>query len=272
MKPAAFDYLRPSTVQEAAEILERHDGDARILAGGQSLVPMLNLRLARPSALVDISCLSELTTIEISPDEISIGAMVTHATLECCENAGPTFDLLRKVAGGIAYRGIRNRGTIGGSVAHADPAADWLSCLRTLDASVTIVGTEGSRRLPIADFFVASFTTALLPGEFITRINIVPLGANARWGYYKHNRKIGEFAEVIGCFIDDPSRSVRRIVAGALSSPPIVLFADQVGWPAAIGIESVRAAVQDAAPNVEGAHIHFHAAAVMRAIQSGAQS
>jgi carbon-monoxide dehydrogenase medium subunit len=234
-------------------------------------VPMLNLRLARPSAVVDISGLSELITIEISPTEISIGAMVTHAALECGAHAGPTFDLLRRVAGGIAYRGIRNRGTIGGSIAHADPAADWPSCLLALDASVTIAGANGPRRLPIADFFVASFTTALLPGELVTRINIAPLGAHARWGYYKHNRKIGEFAKAIGCFIDDPTRPVRRIVAGALSSPPVVLFAEQGGWPAEISIASIRAEVQAVAPNVEGAHIHFHAAAVMRAIQGRTQ-
>jgi len=272
VKPAAFDYVRPSTIKETTEILAEHGGDARVLAGGQSLVPMLNLRLARPSAVVDISRLAELTTIEVSPSGISIGAMVTHATLEFSREPGRTFDILRKVASGIAYRAVRNRGTIGGSVAHADPAADWLSCLLALDATLSISGTGGTRELPISEFLVASFTTALQADEFVTRLNLPVLGANARWGYYKHNRKVGEFAEAIGCFIEDESRSVRRIVAGALSSPQVVLFAGAGGWPADINIDSLRSAVQEAAPDVDRDHIHFHAAAVLRALHSGALS
>lgn len=272
MKAPAFEFVRPSSVQEAAQILAQHDGDARVLAGGQSLVPMLNLRLARPSVVVDISALDELKTVETSATEISIGALVTHARLEFATEAGPTFDLLRKVAGGIAYRGVRNRGTVGGSIAHADPAADWLSCMLALDAMLSIAGPSGTRQLPIADFVQASFTTALEPGEFVTRIHVPALGATARWGYYKHTRKVGEFAEAIGCFVRDDARGVRRVVAGALSSPPVLLFADAGGWPPAMDVASLRDAVRQAAPAVEGAHIHFHAAAVLRALQSGGAS
>lgn len=271
MKASSFDFVRPSSIQETTEILAQHQGDARVLAGGQSLGPMLNLRLVRPSAVVDISALDELKTVEVSPSEISIGALVTHGALELSKEAGATFDLLRKVAGGIAYRGVRNRGTMGGSVAHADPAADWLSCLLALDASVGIAGPSGARRLPIGEFLIGSFTVALEPGEFLTRLHIPALSATARWGYYKHNRKVGEFAEAIGCFIDDQARGMRRIVAGALSSPPVLLFAGAGGWPQQMAIDEIRAAIREAAPAVEGARVHFHAAAVMRALQGGAQ-
>lgn len=267
MKASSFDFVRPSSIQETTEILAQHQGDARVLAGGQSLGPMLNLRLARPSAIVDISALDELKTIEVSSSEISIGALVTHATLELSKEPGPTFDLLRQVAGGIAYRGVRNRGTMGGSVAHADPAADWPSCLLALDAKVSIAGPSGTRQLPIGEFLISSFTVALESGEFLTRLHIPVLSAAARWGYYKHNRKVGEFAEAIGCFIDDQARGVRRVVAGALSSPPVLLFGATGGWPQQIAIGEISTAVREAAPAVEGAHVHFHAAAVLRALQ-----
>lgn len=267
MKAPSFDFVRPSSVQDVTAVLAQSDGDARVLAGGQSLVPMLNLRLARPSVIVDISALDGLKRIEVIDGEIVIGALVTHATLEFSNEAGPTFDMLRKVAAGIAYRGVRNRGTIGGSVAHADPAADWISCLTALDARLTLAGPSGSRQVPMEKFMLSSFTTVIETGELLTHIHVPRLSAGARWGYYKHNRKVGEFAEAIGSFVKDDARGLRRIVAGALSSPPVVLFAEG-GWPQATDIAALRAEVQRAAPAVEGAHIHFHAAAVQRAMQS----
>lgn len=267
MKPVSFDFIRATTVAEATQVLAEFDGDARVLAGGQSLVPMLNLRLARPTAVVDISRIAELATIDVSPTVISFGAMVTHAQIERAPHTGKTFDLMRQVANGIAYRGVRNRGTIGGSVAHCDPAADWLSCLSALDAKIQVAGPQGMRQLPIAEFLLGSFTTALQPGELLARIDVPVLSNEAKCGYYKHNRKVGEFAEAIGCVVSDPSLGHRRIIAGALSSPPVLLFAD--GWPADLGIESLRQAVRDTAPDVEGAHIHFHAAAILRALKIG---
>ncbi|RJF69388.1 FAD binding domain-containing protein [Rhodopseudomonas palustris] len=267
MKPISFDFIRANTLAEAAQALADHDGDARVLAGGQSLVPMLNMRLVRPTAVVDISRIAELTTIDISPSVISIGAMVTHAQIERSAHTGATFDLLRQVAGGIAYRGVRNRGTIGGSVAHCDPAADWLTCLRALGAELHLVGAQSTRRLPIADFLLGSFTTALEPGELLARIDVPVLGPAMRFGYYKHNRKVGEFAEAIGCVVSDAASGHRRIVAGALSAPPVELYPGD--WPASFSIEGLRQAVRDAAPGVEGQHVHFHAAAILRALKIG---
>ena len=143
--------------------------------------------------------------------------------------------------------------------------------MSALDTKVGITGPSGTRKLPIGEFLIGSFTVALDPGEFLTRLHVPVLSASAHWGYYKHNRKVGEFAEAIGCFIDDQARGVRRVVAGALSSPPVLLFAATGGWPQQIAISEISAAVREAAPAVEGAHVHFHAAAVMRALQGGAR-
>jgi len=269
MKSVSFEFHRPTSLAEASDVLVRYDGDARLLAGGQSLIPMLNLRLVRPAAIVDLSALAELKTIDVSSTEVSVGALVTHSDLEFCREAGVTFDILRYVAAGIAYRGVRNRGTMGGSLAHADPAADWPSCLLAFDAKVIISGPGGTRQLPIADFILGNFTVALQSGEVLTRINIPLLSTKAKWGYYKHTRKVGEFAEAIGCVIDDEARGVYRVVAGAMFSPAVVLSCLARSSGQAVTLDSIRAALGEAAPSVEGRHLHFHAAAVMRALQFG---
>lgn len=271
MKAVSFEFHRPASLAEASDILARYDGDARCLAGGQSLMPMLNLRLVRPAAIVDLSALAELKSIEVSSTEVSVGALVTHSELEFCGETGVTFEFLRHVAAGIAYRGVRNRGTIGGSLAHADPAADWPSCLLALDAKVTISGPDGSREMPIADFVLGNFTVALQPGEILTRVRIPLLSAKARWGYYKHTRKVGEFAEAIGCVVDDEARGAYRVVAGAMSSPAVLLSGLAQGIKQNVTLDAIRRALAEAAPSVEGRHLHFHAVAVMRAMQSGVQ-
>jgi len=271
MKAVSFEFYRPASLAEASDILVRYDGDARVLAGGQSLMPMMNLRLVRPAAIVDLSALDQLKTIEISATEVSIGALVTHSALEFSSEAGVMFDILRYVAAGIAYRGVRNRGTIGGSLAHADPAADWPSCLLALDAKVAVSGPNGTRQVPIVDFIVGNFTVALQSGEVLTGIHIPLLSAKAKWGYYKHTRKVGEFAEAIGCVIDDEARGVYRVVAGAMSSPAVVLSGLVRSSSQALTLDNIRAVLAETAPSVEGRHLHFHAAAVMRALQLGAR-
>lgn len=232
-------------------------------------MPMLNLRLVRPAAIVDLSGIFELKTIEVTATEVSIGALVTHAALEFSREAGVTFDILRYVAAGIAYRGVRNRGTIGGSLAHADPAADWPSCLLALDAKISVSGPDGTRQMPIADFVLGNFTVALQPGEILTRIHVPLLSTSAIWGYYKHARKVGEFAEAIGCVIDDEARGVYRVIAGAMSSPAVVLSGLSRDSKQNVTLGDIRNALGEAAPSVEGRHVHFHAAAVMRALQFG---
>src|SRR5262245_61563170 len=151
MKPAAFDYVRPSTVAEALAALASTPG-ARVLAGGQTLGPMLNLRLAQPPLLVDITRIGELAAVTEEKDAVTVGATVTHAAIEDGRVPDPAGGFLSRVARGIAYRAVRTRGTIGGSLAHADPSADWLTCLTALRAEVVIAGPTGSRRVPLSGF------------------------------------------------------------------------------------------------------------------------
>ena len=151
MKPVAFDYERPTTLADAARLLGQGHGFSKVLAGGQSLGPMLNLRLAQPDLLVDITSIPELTTVADDRDHLEIGACVTHADIEDGRVPDHVQGLLRHVAGRIAYRAVRNRGTIGGSLAHADPAADWISALALVGAQAVVWTPRGSRSIAVAD-------------------------------------------------------------------------------------------------------------------------
>ncbi len=220
MKPAAFDYVRAGSVAEAVALLA--EGSTRLLAGGQSLGPMLNLRLARPQRLVDLKRVPELRMIEADDTVFSLGAGWTHAEIEDGAMEDPTQGLLRHVARGIAYRAVRNRGTIGGSLAHADPAADWVSTIVALGASA--VADSGARRRIAAETFVrGAFATALADNEVLVAIEIPRLSAQARWGYHKLCRKTGEFAKAIGVAVLDPSRGLSRVLAGAVEAAPVLL-------------------------------------------------
>lgn len=223
MKPVAFDYQRPATLADAAVLLDQAGGFSKVLAGGQSLGPMLNLRLAQPDVLVDVTSIAELTDVQDTPDHLEIGACVTHADIEDGRVPDHFAGLLRQVAGRIAYRAVRNRGTIGGSVAHADPAADWLSALSLLGADAIISMPQGSRTVPVAELATSSFTTVLKPNDLIRAIRVPKLSAEARWGFYKFSQKAGEFAHAIGGVLHDPARNRFRAVVGAIETAPIVL-------------------------------------------------
>lgn len=222
MKPASFEYLRPQTVQEAARALAATP-DAKILAGGQTLGPMLNLRLAQPAVLIDIGRIAELAAISEDADGVTIGATVTHAAIEDGRITDPTRGFLPNVARGIAYRAVRTRGTIGGSLAHADPAADWLSALTALGAEVAIAQTNSSRRVPVSAFVRGAMETELAHDEVLTGIRVPKFSSRARFGFHKICRKTGEFAEAIGAVVDDPERNYFCAVAGATSGRPLVL-------------------------------------------------
>jgi carbon-monoxide dehydrogenase medium subunit len=223
VKPVRFEYECPSNIVAAIALAERRDLVVKFLAGGQSLGPMLNLRLAQPDLLVDLTGIAELTRIEETPEALSIGACVTHADIEDGRVPDRTNGMLRSVAGGIAYRAVRNRGTIGGSIAHADPAADWISCLAVLGANVFVRGPSGRRAVPIEEFVLGVFETILLPGELVEGVTVPRLSAQAKWGFYKVCRKAGEFAHAIGAVVFDPARSVCRVVIGATESRPIMV-------------------------------------------------
>src|ERR1700754_1191640 len=149
MKPVAFDYERPTTLADAAMLLGRSNGFSKVLAGGQSLGPILNLRLAQPELLIDITSIPELTEINDFAEHLEIGACVTHANIEDGRVPDQFGGLLQRVAGRIAYRTVRNRGTVGGSLAHSDPAADWLSALSLAGAEAMVWTPQGSRSIPV---------------------------------------------------------------------------------------------------------------------------
>ena len=263
MKAAAFDYLRPPTAAAASTMLAAAAGMAKLIAGGQSLGPMLNLRLAQPEALVDLAAIAALAETRDEGDAVFIGAAVTHAAIEDGRVPDPTGGLLPRVATNIAYRAVRNRGTLGGSLAHADPAADWVNTMRLLDAVYLIDGPAGRREVASGDFMLAAFTTTLADDEILAGVRIARCSPQARFGYYKFCRKVGEFAEAIGAVLLDPARGIRRAVVGATAGAPhIVADIEAVlgGDTAAIDAE-VRAAGCD-----EPYELQMHAVALRRAL------
>jgi carbon-monoxide dehydrogenase medium subunit len=223
MKPVVFDYERPRDLGAALDLLRQAEGEGKLLAGGQSLGPMLNLRLVQPALLVDLAGIAELKAVEAGRDGVRLGALVTHAAIEDGAVPDPTRGFLRFIAAGIAYRAVRNRGTIGGSLAHADPAADWVSALALLGASALVVSADGERHVPVADLVEGAFQTVLGDGDVLCAVDIPALSPGARWAYVKLCRKPGEFAQAIGAALLDPERGVERAVIGATAGAPIVL-------------------------------------------------
>jgi aerobic carbon-monoxide dehydrogenase medium subunit len=223
VKAPRFEYLKAASCAEAAQLLAQSNGMGKPVAGWQSLGPMLNLRLTQPELLVDITGIVELTSVAREPAAIVLGACITHAAIEDLQIPDVTQGLMPFVARDIAYRAVRNRGTLGGSLAHADPAADWVSLMALLDAQYLVTGPAGRRIVTSADWMQGAFTTTLASDEILTGVRIPALSAFARWSYHKFNRKPGEFAHAIAAFIDDPERSVTRGVIGATDGAPYVI-------------------------------------------------
>jgi carbon-monoxide dehydrogenase medium subunit len=223
MKPAAFDYERPGRLDEAVRLLGEPGVASKAVAGSQSLGPMLNLRLAQPELLVDITAIAELRAVSLEREHLDIGACVTHADIEDGRVPDVTRGLLGFVAGRIAYRAVRNRGTVGGSLAHADPSGDWVSVFPLLGAQLIVQGRAGTRTIAAQDFMLSSFVTALKPDELIRAIRVPKLSARAQWGFYKFNQKAGEFAHAIGAVLHDPASGRLRAVLGAIETAPIVV-------------------------------------------------
>jgi carbon-monoxide dehydrogenase medium subunit len=269
VKPVAFDYARPRTLQAACALLSEQ-ADAKIIAGGQSLGPMLNLRLAQPALLIDITRIPELARVEETADAITLGAIVTHAAIEDRRVADPANGFLARVAAGIAYRAVRTRGTIGGSLAHADPAADWISTLTALGAELAITSPGGQRRTSIAEFVLGGMATTLGHDEIVDGISIPKLSAGARCGYHKICRKTGEFAEAIGVAVFDPERSICRVVAGAGGRRPILLE-DSGGTDRLLTVfaesHAGREHLAQAGAKGDDYQMQIHAVAVRRAVQ-----
>jgi aerobic carbon-monoxide dehydrogenase medium subunit len=236
MKPARFVMERPRDLAAALSMIVGADETTKIMAGGQSLGPMLNLRLVEPDRVIDVSGVQELRRVDRADGSLLIGACVTHADIEDGRVPDVANGMLARVAAGIAYRAVRNRGTIGGSLAHADPAADWVSALSALGAEVEIASyARKSRSIGIGEFVLGALDVALAADELVTAVRVPVLPASARWGYVKHSRKVGEFAEAIGAVVIDPERGCGRAVIGAVEAAPVVIEDARILFRGAIG-------------------------------------
>ena len=223
MKAPAFEYVRPQSLAEAVALLAQSSDEARVIAGGQTLLAMMNLRIAAPALLIDIARLPELAATTEDDDNAILGACVTHAMIEDGRVPDPSRGLMPHAAAGLAYRAIRNRGTIGGSLALADPAAEWPAVLAALDAKAGVRGPHGRRSLDCVELPSGIFETHLTEDEIIENVHIPKLSADARWGYIKLTRKSGEFANALAVAVADRRRGHVRVVLGAANGPPLIL-------------------------------------------------
>ena len=194
MKPAPFDYACPASLAEAVALLAAYDGEAKAVAGGQSLMPLLAFRLAAPKLLVDLRKLPGLDHIAVGDDGVKLGARVRWRDIEDDRRLAEAHPLLTAAVPHIAHYQIRNRGTVGGSIAHADPAAEMPGLAVACDAVITIVGVAGERVIEAADFFLGPLTTALAPDEIITEIRLPRWPVPRRWGFEEFARRRGDFA------------------------------------------------------------------------------
>ena len=223
MFPNRFDYYRPQAIQEAIALLVKHQDDAKLLAGGQSLVSMLKLRLANPTCLVDLAGIGGLSYIREEGDKIAIGAMTTYADIKDSKLLQAKCPLLPRAAAVVGDVQVRNRGTIGGSVAHADPAGDVPAAVLALDAEIKATGPKGERWLKAADFFEGMYATGLAADEILTEVR-VPVQGAARSAYLKAARRPSDFALVgIAAYIklaaDKTCESIAIAVTGVTDKP-----------------------------------------------------
>lgn len=226
MKPAKFAYFAPDGLEAALELLRRYGGGAKPLAGGQSLMPLLNMRLVRPAVIIDLNRLAALDYIVRPPDGgLAAGALTRQRTLEKSPEIAAAAPLLAAGLGHIGHWQIRNRGTLGGSLAHADPAAELPALAVALDATLTLRSAAGERTLPAADFFIANLITALEPDELLTEVRFGEFGGDWRWGFYEVCRRAGDFA-----------------LAGAIAQVQLETPPPDAAYSAAPGTDSADAA------------------------------
>ena len=194
MKAAAFDYVKPKALSDALSLLKQGGDDARLIAGGQTLLATLNMRLSEPSVLIDITDVQELKGISVVGDRLRIGALVTHTEIEDSELVAKHAPLLRAAAPHIAHRAIRNLGTWGGSLAYGDPAAEWPACCLALQATMVIHGPVGERKISAKDFFIDLYTTALEPDEILVATEIPLATSNQVFYFHELARRHGDYA------------------------------------------------------------------------------
>jgi carbon-monoxide dehydrogenase medium subunit len=219
VKPPPFLYVRPPSVEEALAVLASHGDEAKVLAGGQSLIPLLNFRLARPSVLIDLGRVQGLDTITDDGGPLRIGAMVRQRTLEESPLVARSCPLLIKALHHVGHVQIRNRGTVGGSIAHADPAAELPTIAVALDAVMEAIGPEGQRTIPAQEFFEGPFTTTLRPDELLVAV-VFPSTAGRRTAFVEISRRAGDFALAGVAAVLSGDRTVAEVSLAALGVGP----------------------------------------------------
>ena len=255
-RPAEFEYQRPTSLDEAVGLLS--GADARALAGGHSLLPLMKLRLAEPETIVDLGGIPGLDSIEQDGDSVKIGALTTHAAVAASEVVRSRCRVLADTAEGIGDRQVRNRGTIGGSLAHADPGADYPTVVNALRATITAVGEGGEREIAADDFFTGIFTTSLQPGELVTSVRVPAVAAGTGAAYVKHRHpasgySVAAVAAVLG--VEGGKCSEARLVVGGVTGTPVVAgdAANAIIGIAPVDEAAIAAAAQKVAAALTGA-------------------
>jgi carbon-monoxide dehydrogenase medium subunit len=255
MKPVAFRYFAPDTIDGALDLIAEHGDDGKILAGGQSLVPAMNFRLARPSTLIDINRIDALDYVQDDGGALCIGALARHARFEAPVAGGALGAFLPRVARHIAHLPIRTRGTFGGSLAHADPASEWCLVAATLDAELVITSRRGVRSLRPNEYFTGALTTALQPDELLTEIRLPLLDTGWRTGFVEFSRRAGDYAlAMCAAFLqvaDGRIAEARIGVGGAADRPLRIAAAEQILVGSDGGRDAARAAANAAAQSIE---------------------
>jgi carbon-monoxide dehydrogenase medium subunit len=251
VKPAAFEYRAPPTLQEALSVLDANAASAKILAGGQSLVPVMSFRLARPAQLIDINRVRELDYLRAEGATLYIGALTRHAAFHEPVVPGPTGRLLSQVVRHIAHLPVRTRGTFCGSIAHADPASEWCLVARTLEADIVVRCARGERLIAVADYFHGTFATALEAHELITEVRLPVLNEHWRTGFCEFARRAGDFAlamTAVALRLERGKVREARIGIGAVEDRPARCKAAEdillQGGSAAAAAQAVSVAVQ----------------------------
>ena len=261
MYPAQFDYYRPTTIDEAVKLLAQHGEDAKLLAGGHSLIPAMKLRLARPKTIVDLGRVSDLSYIREAGGRLAIGAMTTHAEIAASPLLRDGCPLLPATALRIGDMQVRNKGTIGGSLAHADPAADWPAAALALEAEIDIVGPRGRRTVRADLFFVDLLQTAIGPGEILLEIRVPRTPRSV--AYVKTAQKASGFA-LTGVAVVVTGRTARVAVTGVAAKPYRAAAVEQALAADALTPERIARAAAHAADGVEPLG-DIHASAEFRA-------
>ena len=256
MIPANFDYIAAKSLEEAVTLLAKHKDDAKLLAGGHSLLPAMKLRLMQPKVLIDIGRIKDLSYIREEGGQIRIGAMTTHFQVETSDVLRRACPLLPETATNLGDIQVRNKGTIGGSVAHADPAADWPAAILALDAEIVAVGPKGDRVIKAADFFVDMLTTSLQPGEVLREIRITPPKGKVGQCYVKVRQPASGFALVgiaVNLMVDGAGKcqSAAVGITGVSAKPYRASKVESALKGAALDAKSLAAAAAHAADGVD---------------------